>query len=76
MSLHGGYRETSNNTYEHIPATAQQIESGQYLVRAINQIFNISATNCWGHGEIQNNRMKEEALVLAEWCRESGDIPA
>lgn len=71
LSLHGGYRK-ENGRYVYIPPTIEQLRSAKIIMSALEQIYGASLKNTWGHGEVQSNRMDEEGLVLAQWCRSNG----
>ncbi len=68
VSLHGGYRKESGD-YVHVPPTAVQLRTAKVIMLALTEIYGFPVTNSWGHGEVQSNRMKEEGLALARWCR-------
>lgn len=69
ISLHSGYREISKGVYEHIPASELQLETAKVVMQALESVFSVPVSNAWGHGEVQSDRMAEEALALAEWGR-------
>lgn len=69
VCLQGGYRGPKDGPYEHVPATAMQLQAAQIVVDALSNLYALSRNNVWGHGEVQNNRMLEEALVLAKQTR-------
>ena len=69
ISLHGGYKVVSDSNSVHLPATDEQISSARTVLTALERIVDVPLEQAWGHGEIQSDRMREEALVLAEWCR-------
>lgn len=68
LSLHGGYRREGGD-YVHIPPTDKQLFVSKIILRALSNIYNLSLLVAWGHGEVQSNRMTEEAQSLALWCR-------
>ena len=70
VSLHGGYMGEGVDAV-HIPASEQQLSVAYALVLELSKQFNVSISNCWGHGEVQNDRMPEEALELARKCRDA-----
>ena len=70
VSLHGGY-EGEGADAVHIPASERQLSAAFSLVFELSKIFDLNISNCWGHGELQNDRMPEEALQLAQRCRKA-----
>lgn len=65
VSLHGGYGKYE----DYIPPTTAQLDAAKIVITALSEVYGINIRNAWGHGEVQNNRLLKEALVLAKWCR-------
>ncbi|MCH9661086.1 MAG: N-acetylmuramoyl-L-alanine amidase [Bacteroidetes bacterium] len=70
ISLHSGYKILEKK-YLPLPASEVQLDTAKLILRALVNEFNVSREAIWGHGEIQSDRMHEEALVLAKWSREN-----
>ena len=70
LSLYAGYKELSTGETMHLPASDEQLSSAKIVLKALENIINIPLEESWGYGEVQNDRMMEEALVLVKWCRE------
>lgn len=68
LSLHGGYRKTDQGT-EHVPASDEQLSVAEKILSTVASLTNVDIKNTWGHGEVQSNRMSDEALELSTRLR-------
>ena len=68
ISLHAGYTKKDGVDY-HQPASEKQLEAAHQLVIALSKKFGVSLDNCWGHGELQKDKMLSEAHELVHKCK-------